>query len=354
MAKAGVTAARWMGVVVMGIMTACAWGQSHPLSIRDVQAQPLLWPDKVATRQPLSDGRNDIPAGTELPLNGLDRQGAIVETGAGELTLLPYDATDLLDRATAQAEKLPPEVRDLKLADLVQRTDLLPATVKLRETVQFDDKARQKGSDIGPYKVIRGSDGSYLLAAVDPELAKAGNFAQRQSYTLPQTDFVAQLRKRLESGATQGESRIQAELKGRLVDANGEPAAEPAQPPRYYVIYHSAGWCGWCAKFNPTLTQFHDEVKAKHPDVEFVYLGSDKSEEQMLQHMQKAQMKFAGVKFDQRTEVPFLLGLITGSTPQVVVLSADGRTIHDGMPAGTKGANAALAALRRELAKTPQ
>jgi thiol-disulfide isomerase/thioredoxin len=318
---------------------------------QEIQQRPLTWPAQVTVNADLDDGTgNGIKSGTQLKFIGLDPQGVIVEVPrARELTIIPLDVTDFVERANAEAAKLPEDVRNLTFDDLVKRGDLLPEKVKLIEDVQFADKVRKAGSDVGPYRLIKTRDG-VVIAALDPAMAKGGVYHQRQSYLLGATDFLEQLKAKVTS-LPAASNRVADDLRGKLVNADGTPAADPAEPAKYYVVYSGASWCGWCTKFNPTLAKFYDDVAAKHPEVQVVYFGSDKSEQEMLAYLKKNEFKFPAVKYDQRIEAAFVLGQIDGSTPQVVVLDASGKVIHDGQPGGMDGAQAALRTLQRELAK---
>lgn len=327
------------------------------LGLREVQQRPLLWPDTLATTVPLSDGRKDHPQGTEVAFFGFDPQGLVVQfPGDDQLTLLQVNMTDLLDRAAAQAAALPEEAQSLTFDDLVNRADLYPAVVRLTQDVEFPDKMRETGRDIGAYKVIQQPDRSYVLAALDPDLAAQGVFHQRQSYTMDQTDFLSQLRAQFSAAeSTPSRDAFLADARSRLVDAAGNPVAatdDEQGGPRFYVIYSAAKWCGFCAKFNPKLVETYNEIQAAYPgQVEFIYFGSDRSAEEMQAHLTETGIKFPAIRFEERTQARSVLGLLTGSTPQVVVVGADGRIFHDGSPAGAPGAQAALAALKRELAK---
>jgi thiol-disulfide isomerase/thioredoxin len=334
-------------------LSLAAHGADEPaLTLQDVHQRPLLWPAEVATTTPLSDGRRELPAGTEVEFHGFHEGGVLVQfPGDDGLVLLEPDMTDVIGRANAAAASLPEEARNLTLADLVTRADLLPPVVTLVEDVDFPDRTRSAGSVIGSYRVVRLPDGSYALAALDPQLAQAGVFHQRQSYPFEQTDFVQKLRERMITDAAEPTPGLIQQLAGKLVDADGN-AVELAEGVRFIAIYSGAGWCGFCKRLNPALATFYDEVKAAHPEVEAIYYGSDRSAAEMLDHMKSAGLGFPGVRHDARLDTPAVLGLISGATPQLLIVHADGRILHDGSPAGEPGARAAMAALRAELAKS--
>src|SRR5262249_37775105 len=146
-----------------------------------------------------------------------------------ELTMVGFDATDFVERANGIAPTLTDEGRKLTTSDLLTRAGLLPATVKLTEDINFGNGVvRKTGKEIGPYKVFR-NGGQVQLIAIDPDFVKNGKINDRQTYLFEATDFRKQLRAQLEKpkaadggGETPAkDSRLLAELKGRLVDAEG-------------------------------------------------------------------------------------------------------------------------------------
>jgi thiol-disulfide isomerase/thioredoxin len=336
------------------------------LKLNEMFDRPQVWPDDVVLKRALFDGKTETKAGTAVKVYNVERAGVIVAfPKSDELTQIQFDASDFVEKANAVYATLPDEAKKLTLTDLLNRTDLMPPTVKLIEEVTFPDKVRKAGMDIGPYKLFRASQGIQLMA-IDPELVKKGTINARQTYFLEATDFRKQLRATMltrlaaKDSPKEGDeadkaaaeaSRIFKEIKGRLVDSSGKTLADPDKPAKFYAIYSTAAWCGWCSKFDPELIKFYDEAKAKKQDVEVIYLSADKSEKEMLDHMKESKMKYPAVKYDQRFDTPYMIGLVSGATPHLVVVTGDGRLVHDGNPAGMNGAQAALGVLKRELAK---
>jgi hypothetical protein len=345
-----------IAAVLLGALAAMqpalAWQQ---LRLHEIQQRPLVWPDTVATTVPLAGGGETIEEGTEVAFKGIENGAPLVQfPGDDGLAMLAWDMIDFVERANAIAASMDPAIRDLTLDDLTVRTDLWPAVVRLNQTAVFAEGAREAGRDVGPYRLIRFSPGSYGIIGLDPDILATGVLSQRQSYPLEVTDFLNGVRAKVRDGAPDATGLVAKELAGRLVNSAGEPAPDPDAATQYYLFYSSAAWCGWCAKFNPTLVKALADFREEHPEALAIYLSNDTSEAEMLGHLTEAGLDFPAVAFDERMSSRYLLGLFSGSTPHVVVLRADGRIVHDGNPAGMNGANAALAALRRELAQRPQ
>jgi len=349
---------------LLGLVAACLFplgmwstfaSEPAPLSLSRVMQLPLIWPDKVTSSNAFSDGKVQVAAGTELVLNDVLSDGVVVELpGSRELIMIDASWTDLGRRAARAQQALPEDVRNVTVADLVRRTDLLPDFTKLVTDVDLANRRTlPAGTEVIPGR-LQMSNGQLGVLVVE----KGARFNQhggldRLVFNAEFTDVVARMREQARKAPADRKLRASATLEGKLVDASGValPAAE--KPPRYYVVYYGADWCGFCTQFNPTLAKFHEEVKAKHPDVKFVYLSSDRSAEEMAKSYQRFKMPWPAVAFDKRSEVLGLLTMAGPGTPHVAVFTADGRLLHDGQPNGATGANAALSALRRELNRPP-
>jgi thiol-disulfide isomerase/thioredoxin len=343
---------------VVGLMMAgpalAATNAPAPLSLSRVMQLPLTWPDKVTTTEGFSDGQKDFAAGMELALQDVQRDGVVVQLpGGGEPMLLPANWTDLGLRAAKVQQELPEDVRNVTLNDLIKRTDLLPDFVALVSDITLGDgRVIPAGTELIPGRLQMNS-GNLGVVLVE----KGASFNQhggvdRLIFNAEFTDVIARMRDQARKAPADRKLRSLARLEGKLVNTQGEALEATETNPRYYVVYYAADWCGWCKRFTPTLVKFHEEMKAKHPEVQVVYLSSDRSPEEMQKNFVNSNMTWPAVAFDRRKEVMGLLAMAGPSTPHVLVLAADGQVLHDGQPGGANGANAALMALRRELNRT--
>ncbi len=90
---------------------------------------------------------------------------------------------------------------------------------------------------------------------------------------------------------------------GKLVRRKGgslEPCAlsELGQV-QYVVLYYSASWCAPCRQFTPKLVDFYNKTKAKHPEVEIIFVSHDHNASAMEAYMNEEQMPWPAVRFDQ-------------------------------------------------------
>jgi thiol-disulfide isomerase/thioredoxin len=270
-----------------------------------------------------------------------------------ELTVIPANWTDVGLKAAQTQQALPEDVRNLTLQDLVKRTDLLPDTVKLTTEVTLgNNKVLAEGTELLAGRLMQAQNGqlTLLLAEKDAKFNQYGSL-DKMNFDAQYTDVIQQIRAKAATPVEQRKLRSSASLNGKLVDAQGNPLPESANQPQYYVVYFAANWCGWCTRFTPTLIKFHEEVQAKHPQVQIVYLSSDRTAEEMGETYKRHNMPWPAVAYDKRSEVLGLMTMSGPSTPHLAVYTADGRLFHDGMPAGMNGANAAIQSLKRELSK---
>lgn len=346
----------FVGLMMAGPALA-ATNAPAPLSLHRVMQLPLTWPDKVTTTEGFSDGQKDFAAGMELVLQDVQRDGVVVQLpGGGEPMLLPANWTDLGLRAAKVQQELPEDVRSVTLADLVKRTDLLPDFVSLVSDITLGDgRGIPTGTELIPGRLqINGGNLGVVLVEKGASFNQHGG-VDRLIFNAEFTDVIARMRDQARLAPAERKLRSLASLEGKLVSAQGEALPATETKPGFHVVYYAADWCGWCKRFTPTLAKFYEEMKVKHPEVQVVYLSSDRSAEEMQKNFTSSSMPWPAVAFDQRKDVMGLLGMAGPSTPHVLVLAADGRVLHDGQPGGANGANAALAALRRELnrAKKP-
>lgn len=327
-----------------------------PLPLNKVIQLPLVWPDKVTTSQGFAVGNVEVKPGTELRVQDIQRDGVVIYIpNSNELTMIPANWTDVGVRAAQTQQALPEDVRNLSMQDLIKRTDLLPDTVKLvTEVTMANNKVLPEGTELVAGRLTLAQNGqlTMMLAEKDAQFNQHGS-VDRMGFNAEYTDVFKRIREKAAQPVEERKLRSSVNLEGKLVDAKGEPLPESSTRPQYYVVYYAANWCGWCSRFTPSLIKFHEEIQAKYPQVQIVYLSSDRTPEEMAENYKRHNMPWPAVAFDKRKDVIGLITMSGPSTPHLAVYTADGRLFHDGMPAGMNGANAALNALKRELSRTP-
>jgi len=127
-------------------------------------------------------------------------------------------------------------------------------------------------------------------------------------------------------------------LKGKLViptDNGFVPyAPEKATPPDYFVFYFSAHWCPTCKKSTPRVVEMFAKERERHQNFEFVFVSSDRSEDEMLQYMRGYRMPWPALKFDQKASTAALLKHAGRGIPCVVVLDREGHEVASSFEAG--------------------
>ncbi|MES1168236.1 MAG: thioredoxin-like domain-containing protein, partial [Oleiharenicola lentus] len=156
------------------------------------------------------------------------------------------------------------------------------------------------------------------------------------------------------TAATGAPSAMQRLFSGKLVRYAGgklqnvEPAALGGV--KFYALYNSAGWCGPCREFTPSLVAAYRELKAAHPEFELVFISADHSPGEMLGYMQEDRMPWPAVKYDRREQQ--MIDYFGPGIPCVVLVDAKGRVLADTYRgADYLGPQQALEATRRILQK---
>lgn len=99
---------------------------------------------------------------------------------------------------------------------------------------------------------------------------------------------------------------------------------KPTQNPSYLVLYFSAHWCPACKKITPRLVEFYEEQRKRHDNFEFVFVSSDRSEEDMRQYMTGYRMPWAALKFSEKIENKSILKHAGRGIPCIVVVDNNG------------------------------
>jgi len=103
---------------------------------------------------------------------------------------------------------------------------------------------------------------------------------------------------------------------------------------KFVVLYFSAHWCPACKKITPRLVEFYNEKRKHHSNFEFVFVSSDRSEEEMFQYMKGYRMPWAALKFSEKIEDKSILKHAGRGIPCVVVIDPDGEVIASSFEEG--------------------
>ncbi|MEZ5328733.1 MAG: thioredoxin-like domain-containing protein [Verrucomicrobiales bacterium] len=113
-------------------------------------------------------------------------------------------------------------------------------------------------------------------------------------------------------------------VKGKVKKANFEqPAAI-----KYLAVYFSAHWCGPCRAFTPDLVEYYNQTKANHPEVEIVFVSSDRSEEEWTNYMLEENMPWYAVQYKKASSSK-LKEYGGPGIPCLVLMTPDGEVLSD-------------------------
>jgi nucleoredoxin len=125
---------------------------------------------------------------------------------------------------------------------------------------------------------------------------------------------------------------ILSALDGKLVTVKGKSLAPISAAQigsvRYLAVYYSAHWCPPCRGFTPRLVAAYQEIKARHPEFELIFVSSDQDASAMQGYMSEYKMTWPAVRFDQRNAASVLRrpGHESG-IPNLIFMRADGKEL---------------------------
>ncbi len=152
----------------------------------------------------------------------------------------------------------------------------------------------------------------------------AQQLAEAQQQAQAQDQHNAQVAARLKQRGT-----VQGWLQNQLVYQEGGnlKPLDPAKvgSTRVFAFYASATSSGPCKKFTPKLVSAYRELKAKYPELEVVFVSSDRDEYNMTEYMRSFGMPWPALKYKQ---MPLeLAGFFGDSIPWLVLVGDDGRPL---------------------------
>jgi nucleoredoxin len=125
--------------------------------------------------------------------------------------------------------------------------------------------------------------------------------------------------------------KFTSEMSGKLVSLKGKTLSphsrEAIQGAKYYALYYSAKWCPPCRGFTPELVTAYNELKAKHPDFEVIFVSSDEDQDAMQSYMTDYKMPWPAVRFDLVKSLSAVKRHKEKGIPNLVFLTADGEVL---------------------------
>jgi thiol-disulfide isomerase/thioredoxin len=117
----------------------------------------------------------------------------------------------------------------------------------------------------------------------------------------------------------------------QLVDAKNQPVPmETLYRAKVFGLYFTAMWCPPCRKFIPKLVKFNDILKENNARFSVMYVSSDHTEEDMLEHLQSNNVSFPAVKFTDPTAEKLREKFGIRQVPHLMIIDSSGKIIDDG------------------------
>ena len=110
----------------------------------------------------------------------------------------------------------------------------------------------------------------------------------------------------------------------RLVDF--DPGTQPE--PLFYLIYFSAGWCGPCHQFTPSLVAEYKQLRAwGMNDFEVVFVSDDRDGVEMLEYMREMGMPWPALARTMVHRMEAVTKFAGDGIPCLVVIDRDGHLL---------------------------
>ena len=153
-----------------------------------------------------------------------------------------------------------------------------------------------------------------------------------------ESDLMEQARKFVEL-PDHAPSRLTAQMQPLLID----PATDKPAPlntnalPRYLAFVRAANFCPMSQRFLPKLVKFCDEMKAKHPDFEVIYLSCHQTLPDMETFAKAVGFSWPTLTYKQTSCVYILRPHFQILMPQFTVMDLRGNVLISGMGEAENG-----------------
>jgi nucleoredoxin len=158
------------------------------------------------------------------------------------------------------------------------------------------------------------------------------------------------------SAETAASDKLAAALGGKLVMLKGGslvPAPrDRLDGARFVAVYYSAHWCPPCRAFTPELVEFYNNAKSRRPELEVIFVSSDRDRDAMKGYMKEYKMPWPALDFDKKDSTPALRRPDhERGIPNLVFMNADGKELSVSYtPDGEyRGPRAVLADMKKQL-----
>jgi hypothetical protein len=325
------------------------------LTWQELAGRPELWPAQVTVKVGLDfEGGLSVRAGQKANVYEIRGNEIDLSTADGKLNFaVEPGKTDALELARASYAKLTPKQRKLTFGSLVSSKELWPLNVKLTQTF-----------DLGGGRIVRAGDDMQVLDFKAGQILVKSESLNVQFNVVPQaTDIMAQCRRFVEDDtagprlvATQkaAEDRKKArgpivtELDGRLVNSvtSRPQPLDDASLPKYLVFLRGSSTCSITRGFMPSMVKFGREQKARHPEVEIIYIMTETPAD-TAKFARESGFTWRAIEYESTAYMPSVSRQIAGKLPQLIVMDRDGRVLANGIQNSAPAALQQLEALLR-------
>jgi hypothetical protein len=338
---------------------------AEDLTWQELAQRPELWPAQCTVKQAIKLEGATVQAGQQVDVVDFKGNEVDLKTTDGKVYFAAEpDESDVLNVARGAYAKLTPKQRALTYPLIVQQKDLWPYRVTITrsfslapgKTVQVGDQVLVK--DIQPGKVDVVSE----------------KLNARFGVAMPATDLMAQARKFVEDDQAgprllamqkqaeeqlaaeqkaqadkiKAEGRVALELEGKLINSQtGQPQPlDTNSLPRYVVFLRGQSTCPITRRFAPTVIKYCEDMKAKHPEFEVVYLTIEPLPE-TFNFAKELGFSWRTVSYENTT-MPCVSPYIDGRIPQLIVMNRDGKILANGIQSTAPAALQQLDALLKQ------
>jgi nucleoredoxin len=133
--------------------------------------------------------------------------------------------------------------------------------------------------------------------------------------------------------AIQGDNTIYQQVKDDLVCWRSGGMAhfddEALADKKLIGLYFSAHWCGPCRKFTPELVDYYNRVAPQHPELEVIFVSSDRSPAEMEMYMREMSMPWPAIEYHKLPQKGAIAKYAGSGIPCLVVVDQTGKVVSD-------------------------
>ena len=210
---------------------------------------------------------------------------------------------------------------------------------KCAETLDAAHETQLMNAGASPDLILALKSGTYAVTAADlaqiqqqKEMEAKRRAAALEASRKSSTLYQAQQAQNRAIEATR-QKLIYQSVKGDLVAwRNG--AVSPfddasLENKKLFLIYFSAHWCNPCRLFTPGLVNYYNEMTAKHPEFDVIFVSRDKSTFGMETYMREANMPWPAIGYEKIAAKGAINKYAGQGIPDLVLVDGTGKVLAD-------------------------